>query len=299
MRLPHEQYVRFLITLNFDLEDIQINLNDHGLLKISESYWKDQKAILENSKIPNSIKSFWVAEKQNKLPKDFINYMNSIGLKDAWMYNLGKNKEFEIVVDALKDADVSICVRSLLASGLSSEEIAALVNGKFGMVFPKICVELFKKYFFQTLIMSRTSWKNYINQLEPEERNLIYLGITGQQTVLRAELSLPVKISVAEHYQKLHIFAMQKFELYKNNNSPDADQNALKWAQMAMSSGDKYEKLKIGDASDFGKDLQMEFDFIDTDFPLIGEENLEEIRQHIEDGQNNEETNPIPVSNES
>jgi hypothetical protein len=298
MRLPHEQYVRFLITLNFDFDDTQDYLADHALLKLKKAYWEDQKAILETSKVPKYIKSFWVAEKKTKLPKDFIRYMNTVGLQDAWLYNLGKCKEFGIALDALKDIDVSICVRSLLAMSVAAEEISALVNGKFGMSFPKKSVELFRKYFFQPLIMSRASWRNYLNELIPEEKHLIYLGITGQQTVLRAELGLPVKISVADHYQKLHIFAMQKFELYKKTNSPDADQNALKWAQMAMSSGDKYEKLKIGDAADFGRDIQMEFDFIDTDFPMIGEENLDEIRQHDVDGQNNDEASPIPVRTE-
>ena len=299
MRLPFEQYVRFLITANLDFDGIQENLEEHCLAQVTKKYWEEQKAILEATKIPKTVKSFWVAKKREKLPKDFLKYMNAVGLKEAWLYNLGKGKDFRIAIDALTDSDVSICVRSLLALRLPLEEISALVNGKFGMAFPLAAAGIFQKYFFQTLIMSREYWRSYLGTLPAEEKHLIYLGITGQQTVLRAELSLPVKISVADHYQKLHIFAMQKFELYKKTNSPDADQNALKWAQMAMSSGDKYEKLKVGDASDFGRDIQMEFDFIDTDFPMIGDENLDEIRQHNVEGQNNDEAHPIVLQTES
>lgn len=298
MRLPHEQYIRFLVTLGFDLEDAQDHLKTNNLLAVGKEYWQRQADILHKSKVPKYIKSFWAAKEKSKLPKDFFSYMNTVGLKEVWAYNCGGNKDFGVVMDAVNDPDVSICVRSLLSLSLSPEEISALINGKFGMVFPKESVELYKKYFFQTLIMSRSSWRNYLERLPEEEKHLLYLGITGQQTVLRAELGLPVRISVAEHYQKLHIFAMQKFETYKKTNSPDADQNALKWAQMAMSSGDKYEKLKIGDVADFGRDIQMEFDFIDTDFPMIGDENLDEIRKQSNAGKNNDSADPIPLEND-
>jgi len=295
MRFPHEQYVRFLITLGFNMKEANEHLQDALLLPVDNAYWKKQTSILSRANIPPQIKKFWSQKSKKRLPKDLLPYMNTIGLKEAWEYNIGKNNEFAIAVDALKDPDVSICVRSLLATKIQSEEISALINGRFGMAFPKGCVELFQKYFFQPLIMSRESWKSYLCLIPAEEKNLIYLGITGDQVTLRAELSLPVRISVADHYQKLHIFAMQKFEFYQKTNSPDADQNALKWAQMAMSSGDKYEKLKIGDATDFGRDIQMEFDFIDTDFPMIGEENLDEIRQQNLEGQDNTEAAPIPI----
>lgn len=295
MRLPHEQYIRFLITLNFDYEDVLDNISDLGLVSISKEYFDSQKAILHSTKIPKSIKDFWVAKTKPKLPKNFLSHMNAIGLQEAWIYNLGKPSDFKISLDVVQDSDVSIYVRSLIAAGVAPAEISALINGKFGMVFPENAVTIFQSYFFQPLIMSRKSWGLYLEKLRPEEKNLIYLGITGQQVVLRAELGLPVKISVSEHYQKLHIFAMQKFETYKKTNSPDADQNALKWAQLAMSSGDKYEKLKVGDVADFGRDIQMEFDFIDTDFPMIGEENLDEIKEYEDAGQNNNDADPIPL----
>jgi hypothetical protein len=295
MRFPHEQYIRFLITLGFSREDSAEHLEESLLLPVDSGYWKKQESLLKKSKLPPQIKKFWEQQSKSKLPKDYLSYMNVIGLKEAWEYNLGKNKEFTIAVDALKDPDISICVRSLLAIKLQSEEISALINGRFGMVFPKKSVELFQRYFFQPLIMSRESWRSYLDKIPNEEKSLIYLAIRGDQATLRAELCLPVKISVADHYQKLHIFAMQKFEFYQKTNSPDADQNALKWAQMAMSSGDKYEKLKIGDATDFGRDIQMEFDFIDTDFPMIGEDNLDEIRQQQVDGKSNDEAAPIPL----
>ena len=74
------------------------------------------------------------------------------------------------------------------------------------------------------------------------------------------------------------MFAMDKFNKFKDGGE-GADAKALKWAQLAMSAGDKYEKLKLSDASDFGRDLQMEFDTIESDFPMIGDDELEDIKQ--------------------
>ena len=285
MRLPHERYIRFLITSGLDLEDTNEHLQEKGLpiCPVDEDetseYWDDQYEILFNSKVPKAIKSFWEKDEKKKFPKGFFEYMNTLGLKDAWAYNIGKNKFFTIAIDALEDEDVSISVKALLAIRLQSEEISALINGKYGMLFPKASVEIFREYFFETRIMSRKSWKSYLDYIPAEHKSLLYKALVGKSIELRAELDFPNKISVSEHYQKLHIYAMEKFNTYRGSADPKSDEHAIKWAGIVMSSGDKYEKLKLGDTADFSKDIQMEFDYVDTDFAMIGEENLEEIRE--------------------
>jgi hypothetical protein len=62
-----------------------------------------------------------------------------------------------------------------------------------------------------------------------------------------------------------------------------------------MSAGDKYEKLKLGDASDFGKDLQMEFEYIDAEFPSIGEDSMDQIYANKEAGTARDKAQPIPL----
>lgn len=297
MRLPHEQYIRFLITTGLNHEETNEHLMGMELPGATVEYWEEQYDILHGTKLPKAIKTFWGLKNKKKLPEDFISYMNAVGLKDVWLWNLGSQQHFAIAVDAIKDRDVSITTRSLLALRVPSEEISALVNGKYAMNFPTASVDLLKTYFFNPMIMSRESWRGYLGLLPAHEKTLVYMGITGSNIELRAELGLPCKISVAEHYQKLHIFAMSKFDMYRGSADPSADALALKWANLAMSSGDKYEKLKIGDASDFGRDLQMEFDFIDTEFPLIGEDLLEEIQKDQEVEPDDTVSRPIPLEN--
>ncbi len=284
MRLPHERYIRFLITSGLDLEETNEHLLEKDLPQCpvgkdgQSEYWEKQYDILFDSKVPKSVKNFWERDDKSKFPKGFFEYMNTLELKEAWAYNVGKSKSFTIAVDALEDEDVCISVRALLSLRAKYDEISALINGKYGMIFPKDAVRIFQKYFFERKIMSRKSWRVYLDLIPTEHKYLIYKALVGKGVELRAELDFPNKISVSDHYQKLHIYALEKFNTYRASAEPNADQNAIKWAQILMSSGDKYEKLKLGDTADFSKDIQMEFDYIDTDFGMIGEDNLEEIR---------------------
>lgn len=284
MRLPHERYIRFLITSGLDLDDTNAHLLEKGLVPClldsdgGSEYWTRQYDLLHESKVPKAIKTFWSKDHKKTLPPEFLDYMNVVGLREAWTYNIGQNKNFAIAVDALEDEDVCLTSRVLLALRVPPPEVSALINGKFGMIFPASAVILFRDHFFDHRIMSRKSWKTYLELIPAEHKLLIYKALVGKGMEVRAELDLPNKISVSEHYQKLHIFAMEKFDTYRNSSNSEADQNAIKWAQIVMASGDKYEKLKLGDAADFSKELQMEFSYIDAEFPMIGSESLEEIR---------------------
>ena len=294
MKLPHENYIRFLITTGLDSQGLNEHLESLNLPRCSEEYFDNQYEILMDAPLPKSIKRYW---KNSALPfpKGFIEYMNTVDLKEAWLYNIGKNKIFTLAVDAAGDPDVSLCIKALLALRTEHEEVSALINGKFGMPFPKESSEVFQKYFFNTKIMLRTDWRAFLNILDEEERIVIYRGITGQGMELRAELGLPNKISVSEHYQKIHIFAMEKFQTFRQTSDPKADAHALKWAAMAMSSGDRYEKLKTSDASDFGRDLQMEFETISTEFPMIGASDLDQMQEAKAAGSKKDESKAQPI----
>lgn len=294
MKLPHENYIRFLITTGLDSKATNNHLESLNLVGCDVEYWDEQYEQLMDAQLPKSIKKYW---KNTALPfpKGFVEYMNVVGLKEAWLYNIGKNKHFTLAVDAAYDPDVSITIKSLLALRVDHEEISALINGKFGMPFPKESSELFQKYFFNNKIMMRADWRLFLSKLEDEEQVLLYRGITGQSMELRAELGLPNKISVSEQYQKIHVFAMEKFQSLRGFGDPKTDGQALKWAQMAMSSGDRYEKLKTSDASDFGRDLQMEFETISTEFPMIGASDLDQLTDAKKEGTKKDESRAQPI----
>lgn len=300
MRLPYENYIRFLITTGLDSEETLEHVQNLGMTPDQETwtdYWDKQYKLLHALRIPKKIKKYW-NNPVSKVPTGFFEYMNVPSLREAWMYNAGKDKDFAQIIDSCQDINVSLIIRGLISCNASEDEISAVVNGKFACPFTKRAASLYKQYLFNTKILTRTDWKLYLAQLEGDERNIIYLGVMGETEEMRAELGLPNKISVSENYQKLHVFAMDKFNQYRKARDITADQHAFKWANLAISSGDKYEKLKVSDATDFVRDIQMEFDYVETDFALIGQDDLEEIKAAKDAGQDNDAAEPIPIKEE-
>ena len=293
MRVPHENYIRFLITTGLDSDGTNENLQSLELPKCSVEYWDKQYEALHGLSLPRQIKKYW-NNPHGSLPNGFLDYMNVAGVREAWLYNCGKNKDFVNAIEALKDFDISLTIRALLLVKTQSDEISAIINGKYGVVFSKNSAQFFKQYFFNTDIMSRVFWREYFKSLTNEEKSILYMGLAGKDVELRAELGLPNKISVSEHFQKLHVYAMTKFVKYSKAGNPQSDEQARKWALLAMSSGKEYEKMKLTDATDFSRDLQMEFEYTETEFQTIGSDDLDEIKANKDAGQNNDSADPIP-----
>lgn len=302
MKLPHENYIRFLITTGLDSQGTEKHLEDLGLVFTGNQekwleYWNQQYEIMEKSPVPRAIKKFWF-DSSRPFPQGFLEYMNVLNLKEAWLYNMGRDKYFKFAIDVLSDPSICIAVKALLAIRTEFEEISALMNGKYATIFPKESVDIFQKYFFNTKGYLRSEWRTYLDSLENEEKRLLYLAISGQSVELRAELGLPNRLSVSEQYQKIHIFAMQKFDNHRRAEDPKSDAQAMKWASVAMQAGDKYEKLKTSDASDFSRDLQLEFEQIDTDFPLISGNDVDQLTEAKKEGTKRDKASPIPMQTE-
>ena len=100
------------------------------MIHFSKEYWDKQYEILHASKVPKVVKKFW-DKGGKKVPRNFLQYCASVGLKDAWLYNMNKSPEFKIAIDAVKDENVSLFVRTLLALRIEKDELCALVNGNW------------------------------------------------------------------------------------------------------------------------------------------------------------------------
>jgi hypothetical protein len=295
LRLPYENYIRFLITQGFDYDDTISDLRELELETCSEEYWNQQFEILENSMLPNKVKRCWT-DPSKKKPGTYNKHMSAIGLGEISAHKESPTALMNMVMDMIEDPDVRLVVDSLLMRKSAYEEVIAVIQAKFGMNIRPLHVKTYENLFFSVKIMSRKSWRNYIKMLEGFRKKVLYLAFSGQDMDMRSLLKLPTKISVSEHYQQLHIQALEKFKSLMASNVPKSEAMALKWAQLAMSAGDKYEKLKLGDASDFGKDLQMEFEYVESDFPGIGEDDLEQINANIDIGEAKENHEPIPLT---
>ena len=78
-------------------------------------------------------------------------------------------------------------------------------------------------------------------------------------------------------------------------NTPAGNKEAREWNKQVVALIDKFEKYRVSDSSDFGKELQMEFEYIDTEFPTPDEALLKEVKEVV----GTESGNPPPKTSDS
>jgi len=264
MRLPYEKFLLASIVKGQKIDDLLKGLKI-GLPK--KEYKEHIVKSIKSSNLPKAIINH-IFKPRATAPKNHNKYVGSMGVADAYK----DSKAFKSAYALFEDLNIRECLFPLLLLKLSAEEITALLNGKFGENYRTSQIEMFSKYFFDISIMKRADWSVFIAGLAGKEKENVLRAFNNKETEVRADMGLPTKLSVSENYQMMHILATEKFRLLMQSKDPGSDTQALKWAQLAMSSGDKYEKLKVGDIGDFSKDLQIEFDYIENDFPIIGDE---------------------------
>jgi hypothetical protein len=80
-------------------------------------------------------------------------------------------------------------------------------------------------------------------------------------------------MSFVTSLQEMHLLSMTRFREAVKDRTPESDRNARSWAQMAMAAGAQYEKFRTKDLTDFSKEVQMEFEYVETKYPTMEELN--------------------------
>jgi len=272
-RLPHEQYVRFNITKKISLKEVNDLLYEMRMPDIEADYWKSQAAIISKAALPKQVTDYWATKK--KQPKGFLEYMASISLRDAWE----DTDLFKKSLALFEDTAVRMTINALIILKTPLPEIDAALRRKFATPTPIEIFPVYQLYFFNPAVMDRKSWNAYVKNLVPKEKDVIYKALSGDEVACYTALGLPVKVSVSDHYQKLHLTAMAKYQELSTMRDPKSDAQALRWASLAMAAGDKYEKLKTADVMDFSKELELSFEHVETDFPMIGEDIVKDLKK--------------------
>jgi hypothetical protein len=142
-------------------------------------------------------------------------------------------------------------------------------------------IALYKKYFFDPQRMTRKDWKTFLADATDKEKHVYFTALTEPLDILKTELELPSDISVSQPLQILLTKADQKAKMYLDLSTPDANKEARAWISVVSDLTGKYEKYRTGDKTDFAKQLQMQFDFIDNDFPAPDAEVLNLLTEEL------------------
>ena len=213
---------------------------------------------------------------------DFLDWMGTLGLRELWefepKYRTSATKSLKLIYDIHLDPSLRLAINALLIKAQSFEQIATSLNSKYSALLKELHIELYKKYFWNPQIMTRRSWKEYLKNCESNETSIYFMALTEPLNILQNALELPSKASSSAILQHLLIRSYRKAKEYMDINTPAGSKEAREWNKQVMALIDKYEKYRVSDSSDFGKELQLEFEYVDTDFPTPDEELLKEMR---------------------
>jgi hypothetical protein len=285
MRTPYDRYIRFLITRGKESADsTNAVLKDLGLPEITDDEFDAQFDLVFDS-VPKAIAK---QIESQKFEGDFLKHMAVLDVKELWQYERKEEsyRFVKLVYDIHYDPRLKIALNALLIKGMRTADLCQTLNLKFSSMLKVEHVELYEKFFWSVSRMSRQDWKRYIKKCKEFEQSILFTCFSDDIETVKASLELPAKTAVPDMLQYLLSQSYQKAKHYLRFSSKDQNMEARLWIEQTMKLSDRYEKHRTGNMEDFGKSLQMEFDYVDADFMTPDEQMRADVarREQSEEG---------------
>jgi len=284
MAKPYDLYTRFLITKGYDdLNIVNQNLKSLNLNKITQAEFDVQYSYVENL-IPKGI----LKQIENKVyGSDFLGWMRELEVDEFWFgekrfLNPKFTPLIKLVYDIHEDLRLRLTINCLLIKNMGRGDLAQSLAGKYSTLLKEEHIILYEKYFFNPARMKRQDWKSFIIGQQDEEKSTYFVALTEDIEILKGELDLTAKINVSEILQYHLAGCHKKAKTFMRINTPEAGREAREWIKQIVMLTDKFEKYRSGDTDDFANAIQMEFDFVETDFANLDETILAEIKEEAD-----------------
>lgn len=281
MAVPYDLYIRFLITRGLDeLPELNDALAAINLAPVNLDTSLTQLGFIENT-VPQSV----IAQMGKKTDASYLAWMKVLELKDIWKLEKPYIREPEqktfrkLLYDIHCDPELRLTINCLLIKGVPAIDVSQTVIAKYSALLKEEHIEFYSRFFFDPRRMTRADWKNYLGAADDREKRVYFLALTETLDVLKSELELPSKVDVSGTLQYLLSRVILKAKEQLHVNTPEAGAEARKWIDKAVVLTEKYEKFRAADQSDFGKNLQLEFEYIETEFDTPDSDILQEMEE--------------------
>lgn len=282
MASPFELYLRFLVTKDLVVEeDVNAHLDLLMLPHTSQAALDEQLSFVQQT-LPRGIQS--QLENKSQGGADFLHWMRVLEIQELWQ----AEKPFvtpelrlpvKLATDIHDDPKLRMTINALLIKGVKSHDIMQAIQQKFATPLRDIHIDLYRKFFFDPRRMTRTSWRQYLKTVGDVEQKIYFLALTEPLDIVKSELDLPAKVSVSAMLQGLLTRSYQKARIYLDDNGATSAKEAREWIEQCLAIADKYEKYRSADQTDFSQSLQLEFDFVETQFENPDSETLREVAE--------------------
>lgn len=283
MACPFDLYIRYVITKGFtDPDSIAKEIERVGLGDTLEENI-DKQYDLVSKTLPPSI---WAQVENRRYEGDFLKWMKVLEVRDAWLGD-GKFAEPEmrrrwtLLMGLLDDPHVTLAINGLLIKNVPVPDIAEIVSARFSAMLKDYHITLYRQFLFDPRRMTRKDWKAFLKAKSAKEKSIYFTALTESVDTLKTRLELPADVSVSHQLQYLLSESFQKAKTFLELSTPEAGREARAWIKQVAELTDKYEKYRTGDKADFAKQLQMQFDFVDHDFPTPDSLSMEDLKGEL------------------
>lgn len=264
--LPHERFVRYLITCGRDLPEINKSLKNLCLAEIDKAqYTRIYKELTSNA--PKEAKQHWADPSKAKEPKGYTKLMRDLDLEEAY----AQSAAFKTMLSFAENEPFALATQALFIKGTELMEMAAVMVARFQLQSEQQHFKLYREYLFDVPTVTKEEWRQYFALASPQLRAHLIDCFKLDTEALKTLHGLPSKVSYVNSLQEMHMLAMTRFREYAKDRGPESDKNARMWASLAMSSGSQFEKYRTKDLTDFSKEVAMEFEYVENKFPTVEE----------------------------
>lgn len=282
--VPYDLYVKYLITRgHLTLKEINDELSKVQLLPVSQAIYNRHLHDVKGT-LPQPI---WEqVETQKIYGQTFLNWMRRLNVDEAWRTHKAYTSEdtkkvWALVLDIQYDPQVRMAIRCMLMKNVGFEELANAINAKYSTMLNLNHLKIYQKFFWNHAYMKRGDWKEYLSQrrITNSEKNLLFTCLTETEDVVRTKLGLAASIVTSDALQLMATEALLKVKHYLKVDDQTGNREARFWMDKAQSLLALREKYKAADLRDFSKELQMEFEYIETNFDTPDEATLKEVQE--------------------
>lgn len=265
---PYDLYARFLVTKGItSVEELNLELARMDLHPYTEDEFKKVYKLVHDT-VPRPVSDQIVSKRHHG---EFYKWMLILEVAALWDYEkpffVDGARVVRLSYDVHQDPKLRLTLNSLLLKGCRHSDICQDLTVKFSAFMKPVHIEIYEKYFWNIRRMTRKDWRAYLRQCGEYEASVLFTALTESLDIVRTMLDLPSRISLSDSLQHLLTLSYMRAKRYLRLDHPDANAEARKWIKTFTELTDKYAKHRVGDTADFGKTLQMEFEYVEEVFP--------------------------------
>jgi hypothetical protein len=285
--VPYDLYLRFLYTKGLvEFAAVKNEMIRLGLATPTYDSYYAQCTYVNKNVSQETVRLI----ERKRYDRDFLKWMVEVEVGDLWYgeevfknEDTVKNKDVHLMMDIHNDPIFRLNLNALLIKNVNLGDLVPMLNIKFSTTYKLTHFLLYRKYFFNPQRMLRGDWKEYLRNCTDVEKSIYFCALTEPLETLKSKLGLPARVEVSEELARLLRQSIDKANQYLSIGSKETNHEARAWIDTTLKLTEKYEKYRTADSSDFGKALQMEFEYVDTEFETPDSETLEKLNQAAKD----------------